>query len=112
MRRAVLGIVLLIVTWQSGCTPVAYTGRSQLLLISDTEMAQLARQSRAQFLQQADSKGLLVRPTDSEQSAKLLPSVNQVAMRIVEAAGMTNRAQWRVFVVKSSQINANVSADG
>jgi predicted Zn-dependent protease len=112
IRHALIGITLLIVMWQSGCTPVAYTGRSQLLLISDTQAAQLSRQSRAQFLQQADSQGLLMRPTDSEQSAKIIPSVNQVAMRIVEAAGMANRAQWRVFVVKSNQVNANVTPDG
>src|SRR2546426_4666188 len=106
MRRALIGLVLLGLI--GACTPVAYTGRSQLLLISDAEMVQLARHSRAQFLQQADRAGAIMRPTDSEQSAKLLPSVNQVAMRIVEAAGMTKRAQWRVFVVKSNQVNANV----
>src|SRR5439155_1095365 len=107
-RALVLCIPLVV----AACGEVAITGRPQLLLISDTQMAELARQSRGRFIQQADREGRIVKATDSDQTAKRVPSVNTVAARIVQAAGVAQRAQWRVFVVRSSQVNANASADG
>ena len=112
MNRSAALLVASVVIMAWACSQVALTGRSQLLLISDAQMAQLARQSRTQFLQQADREKRIVRPTDSEQSAKLLPAVTRAADRIIEAAGLRSRAQWRVFVIRTSQINANASADG
>jgi hypothetical protein len=77
------------------CSQVALTGRSQLLLISDTEMAQLAKQSRVKFLQDAHRQQAIVREQDPD-AGKSVPMVNRVATRIVQAAGLENRAQWRV----------------
>ena len=71
-RALVLCIALVV----AACGEVAITGRPQLLLISDTQMAELARQSRGRFIQQADREGRIVKATDSDQTAKLVPSVN------------------------------------
>jgi predicted Zn-dependent protease len=93
------------------CSQVPLTGRSQLLLVSDAEMAQLAKQSRVKFLQEADKQRALVSDADAE-SGKDLPMVNRVAARIVKAAALEGRAEWRVYLVRSADVNANASADG
>lgn len=101
---------MLLMVW--GCSQVALTGRQQLLLVSDTDMARLARQDRAKFLQKMDSERRILKATDGEQGAKLTPVVDRVAKRIIDAAGVAQRAPWRVFLVRASDVNANASADG
>lgn len=91
------------------CSQVALTGRSQLLLVSDAEVAELSKQSRAKFLQEAEGK--IVRSQDPD-SGTVLPMVERVASRIVRAAGLEKQAQWRMVVVRSNEVNANASADG
>lgn len=93
------------------CSQVALTGRSQLLLVPDTQVAELSRQSRAKFFQDAERQHVLVKPEDAD-SGKYLPMVERVSNRIVQAAGVAQQAQWRVAVVRSKDVNANASADG
>jgi predicted Zn-dependent protease len=102
-------LLLLLVVTAGACSQVALTGRSQLLLVSDAEVAQLSKESRAKFFQEAESK--IVRPQDPE-GGDVLPMVDRVSTRIIKAAGLENRAQWRVVVVRADQVNANASADG
>lgn len=113
VNRVVAAAVMASVVLAVGCThKAAMTGRSQFIMFSDAEMASLSRQARDQQLAEIASKGGILRATDSEQAAKLLPVINTIAMRIIQAAGMSERANWRVVVVKSGEINANVSPDG
>ena len=93
------------------CSQVALTGRSQLLLVSDAEVAKLAKESRTKFLQEADSKRALVTEQDAA-DGKFVSMVNRVASRIVQAAALEKVAQWRAYVVRADQVNANASADG
>jgi predicted Zn-dependent protease len=93
------------------CSQVALTGRSQLLLVSDAEVAELSKQSRTKFFQEAEKAGKIVRAQDPE-GATSLPMVDRVSTRIIRAAGLENRAQWRVVLVRADQVNANASADG
>src|SRR5581483_5396544 len=109
-RRGALFVVLALLV-SGACSQVPLTGRSQLLLVSDAEMAQLAKQSRVKFLQEADKQRALVSDADAE-SGKDLPMVNRVAARIVKAAALEGRAEWRVYLVRSAGVNANASADG
>jgi len=109
VRRPVLALLCALLI--AACSQVALTGRSQLLLVSDAQMAQLAKQSRAKFLQDADKQQALVTESDGE-SGKYLPMVQRVSTRIVQAAGLEKRADWRVFLVRSKDVNANASADG
>jgi predicted Zn-dependent protease len=113
MQRIVVVAIVLSVVLGVGCTyKAAMTGRSQFIMFSDAEMASLSRQAREQQLAEIASKGGILKATDSEQAAKLLPVVNTIAMRIIQASGMAQRANWRVVVVKSREINANVTPDG
>ena len=93
------------------CSQVALTGRSQLLLVPDAQVAELSRQSRAKFFQEAERQNALVKAEDTD-GAKYLPMVERVSSRIVQAAGLAQQAQWRVAVVRSKDVNANASADG
>jgi predicted Zn-dependent protease len=105
--RRVLLVVLALAA--AACSQVALTGRSQLLLVSDAQVAQLSKESRAKFFQEAQSK--IVRPQDAEGST-VLPLVDRVSSRIIRAAGLEQRAEWRVVLVRSNEANANASADG
>ena len=89
MRRLCLVALLLAA---AACSQVPLTGRSQLLLVSDAEVAQLSKESRAKFFQEAASK--IVRPQDADAGA-MLPMVDRVSTRIIRAAGLEQRAQWR-----------------
>lgn len=106
MRRALLVVLALAA---AACSQVALTGRSQLLLVSDAEVAHLSKESRAKFFQEAQSK--IVRPQDAEGST-VLPMVDRVSSRIIRAAGLEQRAEWRVVLVRANEANANASADG
>jgi predicted Zn-dependent protease len=90
---------------------VPLTGRSQLLLVPDSQVAELSRQSRAKFFQDAEQKHALVKANDAD-SGQYLPMVERVSGRIVQAAGLAQQTQWRVALVRSKEVNANASADG
>ena len=104
-------VVLLAVVAACACSQVPLTGRSQLLLIPDAQVAEMSRQSRAKFFQDAEQKHALVKADDAE-SGTYLPMVERVSGRIVQAAGLAQQAQWRVAHVRSKEVNANASADG
>ena len=93
------------------CSKVALTGRSPLLLVPDTQVAELSRQSRAKFFQEAERQRAIVKADDSD-SGTVVPMVERVSSRIVQAAGVGQQTQWRVVVIRSKDVNANASADG
>ena len=103
--------MVLVAVGVCACSQVALTGRSQLLLVPDSQVAELSRQSRAKFFQEAERANALVKPEDAD-SAKVLPMVERVSNRIVQAAGVAQQTKWRVAVVRSKDVNANASADG
>src|SRR5438552_3738848 len=112
MKVLVAGLLTLALSLPVACSQAPMTGRSQLILVSDAEMSRLTRQSRDRWLTGVSRQNGILKETESEQASKIIPSVTRVAMAIIGAAGMTERANWRVFVVKTSQINANVTPDG
>jgi predicted Zn-dependent protease len=108
MVRVLVAVVALVA---AACSQVPLTGRSQLLIVSDQEVASLSRESRTKFFQDAEKEGKLVKPQDPD-AGTYLPLAERVSSRIVKAAGVADRAQWRVAVVRNDQVNANASADG
>jgi predicted Zn-dependent protease len=99
------GAFLLTFVW--ACTKVPLSGRSQLLLVSDSEMNAMALTSYKQFL---DTSRVV--PANSQQAAM----VKRVGDRVAKAAESyfksighseyLNGFQWQTELVQSNQVNA------
>jgi predicted Zn-dependent protease len=90
---------------------VPVTGRSQLILVSDQQVAQMSEDLHTQFMNDARQKGLLVTPTTPE-SIRELEMVDRVGRRIVDAAGLASDYKWEVALVRDTQVNAFVRPNG
>ena len=95
-----------------GCTTVPITGRSQLNMISDQQLAAAADQDFAKFASLVVQKNAVVSSSESPQAAALLATVNRVSGRIIDAAGLRGRYNWQTLVVKSREANAFVMPNG
>jgi predicted Zn-dependent protease len=91
----------------AACTTVPITGRSQVVLFSDQEVASLADKHHAQFVSEAKQKGVLLAASDPE-----AVMVDRVARRIIDAAGLADRVKWEVLLVRDKQANASVMPNG
>ncbi len=112
-----LRLLSLALLLSAACSTVPLTGRSQVVLISDAEMARTAAQQRAQYLTAIDARGGIVKPGMNASADRLLPIIDKVVNRLIEAAGVRARANWKVVVLNVRDthgliVNANVSADG
>jgi len=112
-----LRLLSLALLLSAACSTVPLTGRSQVVLISDAEMARTAAQQRAQYLAAIDARGGIVKPGMNASRDRLLPSIDKVVNRLIEAAGVRALANWKVVVLNVRDthgliVNANVSADG
>src|SRR5437667_12045297 len=96
----------------AGCATVPITGRSQLNMISDQQLATAANQSFSQFMELVNRKNAMMSSSESPQAAATLASVNRVSERIVDAAGLRGRYRWQTVVVKSREANAFVMPNG
>ena len=85
----------------SGCAENPATGRSQLILISDGQLAQLAASSWTQIKRQERVS------RDPRKNAQ----VQRVGRRIASAAGMSN-LNWEFTVFESDELNAFVLPGG
>lgn len=103
MRALVLAAALLTVA----CATVPGTGRSQVILFSEQQVAQLADQHHAQFMAEARQKGVLVTPADPSSAM-----VNRVGRRIIDAAGLAQRYRWEITLVRDPQANVFVRPNG
>jgi predicted Zn-dependent protease len=106
--RALPIVALLLVV---ACETVPITGRSQVILVSDQQVMQLADQHHAKFVADARAKNVLVTSADASM-APTLAMVDRVGKRIVDAAGLAGRYQWEVLLIKENQANAFVSPNG
>jgi len=103
------GVVALLL---AGCQAVPITGRSQLNMVSDQEMVQIADDSHARFLTLLQKQNRILLPSESDRAAKLVASVQRVAGRIIDASGLRNQYAWSVTVVKAKEANAMVLPNG
>ena len=95
-----------------GCNTVAITGRTQLNVISESELIASANQNFAQFMNAANSKGAIMKSTDSQEAANTINVVNRVSNKIIDAAGLRSKYDWQVSVIKSNVANAFVMPNG
>ena len=84
----VAGLLLVV-----ACETVPITGRSQIILLSDQQVSQLADQHHAKFVAEARAKNVLVTAADASM-APTLAMVERVGKRIVDAAGLAGRYPW------------------
>lgn len=104
---ALVAVGLLLVA----CGTVPITGRSQVLLFSEEQVAGLADQHHAKFMAEARANNALVTPSDPA-SAQSLAMVDRVGRRIIDAAGLAGRYNWEIALVRSRQANAFVRPNG
>jgi predicted Zn-dependent protease len=84
-----------VVAFTTGCTYNEELGRSQLLIVSSGQMAQLA----------ASAWTDLKREQPTTRDPKYVSRVNRVAPKVIQASG-NNPSQWEVQVFDSKELNA------
>jgi predicted Zn-dependent protease len=85
----------------AGCSDNPQTGRSQLMIVDDGQLAAMADDSWTQILQQV--------PPVADPAAHA--QLTRIGRRIVEAAGLTDRP-WEFVVLDSADQNAFVLPNG
>ena len=84
----------------AACATVPITGRSQIALISDQQLAGLAGQEFAKFMTAVNQKNARLTRSESLQATRALDMVERVSDRIIDAAGLKYRHNWETVVVK------------
>jgi predicted Zn-dependent protease len=93
----------------AACATVPVTGRSQLMLVSAQEEAQMGAAAFQQLSREEAKKGRLVSP---EQDPAVYRRVRAVGDRIIRAAGLERAYQWEYMVIRSPEANAAAIAGG
>jgi predicted Zn-dependent protease len=106
---AALALALAVVT---GCSTVPITGRQQLMMVSDREMATLGDKSYSSFMSLAAKHNAVATPSDSPAWAAAIERVKRVSDRIIDAAGLRGKHQWETTLVKNKAANARVYPNG
>ncbi|HEY0947833.1 MAG TPA: M48 family metalloprotease, partial [Opitutaceae bacterium] len=97
MKRSLLALPLVAVAFFSGCTTVPETGRSQLMLVSPSQEAQMGLSAFDQIKKEEKVSN------DPAANAQ----VQRVGQRIAKSVGRDiENAQWEFVVFDSDQINA------
>ncbi|MEX8519483.1 MAG: M48 family metallopeptidase [Leptothrix sp. (in: b-proteobacteria)] len=105
-------ICLALLSVFAGCGTVPLTGRHQINIVSDQEVAESAKISFAKFYNDANSKNAILVASDSPSAAATLASVKSVSDKLINAAGLRGKYDWQVFIVKSKIVNAQVTPNG
>jgi len=96
----------------TACASVPMTGRLQLRMISDADMARLADTEFDRFIALVESKNARVYPSDSPAAGQAYELVARVVHRLVDAAGLQDRYRWEVILVNFRDVNAFVTPGG
>lgn len=110
--RSKLLIVAFLTELLGACTSVAITGRSQLNLVSDSDLQSAANENFAKLISAAYSKNAVLLSSESSSAASIVANVNRVSNRIIDAAGLRGAYSWKITVLKSSAPNAFVMPNG
>jgi metalloendopeptidase OMA1, mitochondrial len=108
--RPYLSLLLLAANASIACSSVPHTGRSQLSLVSDADMASMAERGFADIVKA--NSGRIVGAYDSPEAARTLALVRRVSERIVQASGLHDRLAWETIVVHANEANAFVLPNG
>jgi predicted Zn-dependent protease len=82
-----------------------------VILFSEQQVVQLADQHHAKYITEAKQKGVIVSAADAGAAASL-EMVNRVGRRIIDAAGLAQRYQWEITLVRDETANASVLPNG
>ncbi len=96
----------------AACASVSITGRSQLNLVSDRELAAAADREFARLMDLVSQKNAVLARTESPQAATVLDMVQRVADRVIDAAGLRGHYAWETVVVKAREANAFALPNG
>jgi metalloendopeptidase OMA1, mitochondrial len=105
-------VALLLLLTAAACQTVPITGRSQLNIMSDQQVASIADRNFSAFMTLVNSKNAVLGPSESPQAAAATAVVNRVCDRIIDAAGLRNQYRWQTVIVKSREANAFVMPNG
>jgi predicted Zn-dependent protease len=100
---------LLVSLLVAACATVPVTGRSQLMLVSQQEEAQMGSAAFQQLARDESGKGRMVTP---ERDPALHQRIRGVGDRIIRAAGLQNAYAWEYLIVRSPDVNAAAIAGG
>jgi len=111
MKRRLFAVTVLIALFAlGGCATNPITGRSQAMLVSDSEAAQQSAQAYNQLITGASQKQIL----DNDPAS--LQRVRAIAAPLITQAGImrpeTRNWQWDIHVLKSDEVNAWCMAGG
>lgn len=94
----------------SGCATNRITGRSQAMIVSDDSAAQQSNQAYSQLLNEAAQKRAL--DDDTYQLSRVQSIAKPLVVQAVKMRPDTQKWQWDVHVLKSSEVNAWCMAGG
>lgn len=107
-RSTVVAIALLLLV---ACETVPITGRSQVVLLSDQQVSELADKQHVQFMTEARQKGTVI-TSASPQDGQNLAMVDRVGRRIIDASGLASQKKWEITLIRDQQANAFVLPNG
>jgi len=111
-RVRLLPCLFLLIFVSTDCSTVPVTGRSQLVLISDDEMAALSDEPYFQLQNYFRQSGRILSASESPEAEADIALINNVCNRLLDVSGLKNRFQWEITVVKASEPNASVLPNG
>jgi predicted Zn-dependent protease len=107
--RVLALVTMLLLT--AACQTVPGTGRTQVILFSEEEVVALANEHHLKFMTEARQKGVIVTAADPG-AAGDVELVNRVGRRIIAAAGLAERYQWEITLIRDKTANASVLPNG
>ncbi len=81
-------------------------------MVSDQTLVAAANDNFSRLMSAVQQKNAVLRESESPQAARAVQSVNRVAGRIIDGAGLRNQYDWQVVIVKAREANAFVMPNG
>jgi Zn-dependent protease with chaperone function len=105
-------LILVLAMLMAACSTVPITGRTQLLLVSNAQLAEQYNDVAQAVISRAAGDGTLMLETTSPQSARTLERVRRVAARMLAAADLKDGGSQPVYVIQQPTENAFVTPSG
>lgn len=90
----------------SSCGTVPITGRSQLSLVSDTEVLTMSQKQYHDFVSTAHRQGIVVRNARVEEVSRRLISAADAFLRQNKLNDLLSTMRWEVNTINNRQVNA------
>ena len=109
-RMTVVFLIFLLALTIEGCVANPITGRSQAMLVNDTEAARSSAQTYSQLLSAASRQGAL--DGDPAALSRVQAIARPLIVQAVKKRPETRGWRWDVHVLNSSEVNAWCMAGG